>query len=100
MKSEMGIEGALRRLIQEIEIGDYSDPIGHRMKATTALLEAQAILDVHEVLSGGPVDLGDGVVEAALRRLVAECETREYRDRANARLATSPAYLEAAKLVA
>jgi hypothetical protein len=98
--SDLGIESALRRLIREIEVADYTDDLGHNMKMNTALLKAQTILDVHDVLSSGPVDLGDGSVEAALRTLVAECAMGDYRNRARARLVTSPAYLEAAKLVA
>jgi hypothetical protein len=100
MLAEVNFEAALRRLIREIEMGDYIDRLGHHLKLNTALLQAQTMLDVHDVLSGGPVDLSDGSIEAALRRLVAECALSDYRDRAKARLTTSPAYLEAAKLVA
>jgi hypothetical protein len=98
--SELQTEAALRRLIKEIETGDFSDHLGHQLKMNTALLKAQTLLEVHDVLSGGRVDLADGSVEAALRRLVAECAMGDYRDRANLRLAASPAYLEAAALVA
>lgn len=65
----------------------------------SALLKTQTILDVHDVLAGGPVDLSDGSVEAALRGLVAEGALGDYRDRAKARPVRSPAYLGAAELV-
>lgn len=99
MPSDQSIESALRRVIREIDVGEYMDRYGHRLKMNPALLQAQTMLDVHDVLSGGPVDLHDGSVKGALRKLVAECAMADYRDRARARLATSPAYLEAVALV-
>ena len=100
MTASRNIEDALRRLIGEIETGDYTDRLGHPLRNNTALLQAQTMLDVHDVLSGGPVDLADGSVEAALRRLVAECAIEKFTGKERARLVTSPAYRDAAQLVA
>ena len=99
MPLAINVEIALRRLIREIETGDYTDPGGNHLNQDRRLRQAQTLLDVHDVLSGGPLDLGDGSVEAALGVLVEECARVEYRDHANAPLVTSPAYLEAVSLV-
>ena len=100
MSADLNLEGALRRLIGEIDAGDSTDRLGQALTANPAFRQAQTLLDVHDVLSGGPVDLGDGSIEDALRALVAVCGTADYQGRAGAPLPMAPAFRQAAALAA
>ena len=51
---------ALRRLIAEIAVGDYRDPLHQRLTFNTAYIEGAALLQLNDTLdSGTPLAGGD-----------------------------------------
>jgi hypothetical protein len=45
----LSLEGALRRLLAEIAVGDYRDRLGQRLTINTAYLEAVTFLELADI---------------------------------------------------
>ena len=50
MQSAISVEGALRRLLAEIAVGDYRDALRHRLVMNTAYIDAVTILELSDLL--------------------------------------------------
>lgn len=71
---EQRLAAALRDLIEQIDISEYRDALGHQMKHNTAYLQAQVVVEAfdltHEQLCATLEDCDpQGDIEAAARRL-------------------------------
>src|SRR3954452_7512485 len=68
---EQKLAAALRELVQQIDIADYRDSLGHPARNNLAFLKAQAVVDefgvTHEQLCATLDDCGEDLAEAASR---------------------------------
>lgn len=53
-REEDSVDTALRRLVAEISVGDYRDPLGHALTLNTAYLKAVATLELNDLLERDP----------------------------------------------